>query len=62
MLDDWRAQLGVWRSVIERLAADFVAGRAAVDPLRTACGTYHLHALCRIDEVTARSVRGGGDD
>lgn len=62
VLDDWRAQLAVWRSVIERLAGEFIAGRAAVDPLRTACGTCHLHALCRIDEVTARSVRGSGDD
>jgi probable DNA repair protein len=62
VLDDWRAQLAAWRSVIERLAGDFVAGRAAVDPLRTACGTCHLHALCRIDEITARSVHAGGDD
>ena len=61
-LDDWPTQLAAWRSVIERLAADFVAGRAAVDPLRTACATCHLHGLCRIDEVAARSVRGGGDE
>jgi probable DNA repair protein len=62
VLDDWPAQLAAWRSVIERLAADFVAGRATVDPLRMACGTCHLQAFCRIDEVAARSVRGGGDD
>jgi hypothetical protein len=61
-LEDWPAQLAAWRSVIERLAADFVAGRAPVDPLRSACGTCHLHALCRIDELAARSVRGGGDE
>jgi probable DNA repair protein len=61
-LDDWPTQLAAWRSVIERLASDFVAGRAAVDPLRAACGTCHLHALCRIDELRARAVRGAGDE
>jgi RecB family exonuclease len=61
-LDDWPTQLAAWRSVIERLASDFVAGRAAVEPLRTACGTCHLHAFCRIEELTARAVQGGGNE
>ena len=61
IVQDWPAQLAAWRTVIEQLARDFVAGRAVVDPLRTACTTCHLHAFCRIDELTGRS-RGGGDD
>jgi probable DNA repair protein len=52
---DWPTLLAQWRSTIERLASEVVAGRAAVDPLRTACSTCHLHALCRIDEVRRRS-------
>jgi probable DNA repair protein len=59
---DWPAQLAQWREVIERLASEFVAGRAAVDPLPLACSTCHLHALCRIDELKARVARADGDE
>ncbi len=61
-LPDWTVQLAQWRDVIVRLAGEFVAGRAAVDPLRLACTTCHLHTFCRIDELSARSTRGGGDE
>jgi probable DNA repair protein len=37
---------------IERLAADFVAGAAAVDPLPKSCDICHLKALCRFNETS----------
>jgi ATP-dependent helicase/nuclease subunit B len=43
-----------WRGVIERLAAEFLDGMAAVDPLPRACTWCHLASLCRVDEL-----RGG---
>lgn len=50
--EDWEAQRRFWRAALERLAEDFRAGRAAVDPLdpgRT-CRYCGLHALCRIGD------------
>lgn len=58
---DWTTQLAQWRAVIEQLASAFVAGRAAVDPQPKACANCHLHALCRIDEMTARMTGEAGD-
>ena len=43
-------QVAGWRSVLERLALDFRAGKAAVDPKRGACDHCGLRALCRIRE------------
>jgi probable DNA repair protein len=37
-----------WSERIERLAMEFREGRAAVDPIPTACRTCHLHGLCRV--------------
>ncbi len=59
---DWPTQIARWRSVIERLAAEFSAGRAAVDPQPTACARCHLHSLCRIDELGTLSAREDGDE
>ncbi len=45
-------QLMEWRSLIERLANDFLAGRAEADPkdpVKT-CASCHLHGICRIQE------------
>jgi len=42
------ALLGLWSQRIERLAREFAAGRAAVDPTLHACRTCHLHGLCRV--------------
>lgn len=50
--EDWEAQRRFWRTALERLAGDFSAGRAAVDPLdppRT-CRYCGLHTLCRIGD------------
>ena len=52
---DWNALLARWRVTLERLARDFAAGRAEVDPKygsRT-CRYCHLAVLCRIDELRA---------
>jgi len=47
--DDWPALLDGWREVLERLAADFTAGAATVDPLRGSCQYCGLQPLCRVD-------------
>jgi probable DNA repair protein len=43
-------QIVEWRSVLERLAHEFRAGRAEVDPKHGACDNCGLWALCRIRE------------
>ena len=40
--------IGVWSGRIEKLAAEFGAGRAEVAPTLTACRTCSLQALCRV--------------
>jgi probable DNA repair protein len=40
--------LDLWSGRIERLAREFREGRAAVDPLPTACRSCHLQGLCRV--------------
>jgi RecB family exonuclease len=42
------ALIDVWSLRIEKLAADFAAGRAAVAPTLNACRTCRLHGLCRV--------------
>ncbi|HEY4339625.1 MAG TPA: PD-(D/E)XK nuclease family protein [Steroidobacteraceae bacterium] len=49
----WTAQRAAWRQQVADLAADFVGGEAAVDPLDRACDRCHLHAFCRIADFTA---------
>jgi ATP-dependent helicase/nuclease subunit B len=46
-LDD---QIAEWRRVLERLASEFRAGRADVDPKPDACEHCGLRPLCRIRE------------
>jgi probable DNA repair protein len=48
---DWSALQRYWRTNLERLAAEFSAGHAVVDPERGACEHCHLAMLCRIDEL-----------
>jgi probable DNA repair protein len=42
------ALIQVWSGRIEKLAADFAAGQAAVAPTAQACKTCGLHGLCRV--------------
>jgi hypothetical protein len=44
-------QLLEWRRVLEGLAEDFRAGKAAVDPKPGACDHCGLRAFCRIREI-----------
>ncbi|MDM7321824.1 MAG: PD-(D/E)XK nuclease family protein [Gammaproteobacteria bacterium] len=49
---DWAAQLAAWRKVLTKLAEDFRAGQAAVDPRAPkVCTTCPLGMLCRIHEL-----------
>jgi probable DNA repair protein len=43
-------QLAEWRHVLERLAENFRAGKAEIDPKKDACDNCGLRALCRIRE------------
>jgi hypothetical protein len=49
-LDD--AKIAGWRAVVERLASEFRAGRAGVDPLKGSktCANCGLQAVCRVTE------------
>lgn len=50
-----RERLENWRGYIEKLARDFLAGRADVDPIDRVetCKNCDLQALCRIDTAAA---------
>jgi ATP-dependent helicase/nuclease subunit B len=52
------ADLAQWRAEIERLARDFLDGRADVDPreLPKTCMQCGLQALCRVHETAARGA------
>jgi hypothetical protein len=57
-------QLAEWHGLIERLAEDFVAGRAEVDPKKpgTTCESCHLQAVCRIHEQQQLAMELDGED
>jgi ATP-dependent helicase/nuclease subunit B len=48
----WADQVAFWRAELERLAGDFAAGRAEVDPKRQlqTCRNCDVHPLCRVYE------------
>ena len=61
----WDAQLAEWRRVLARLATEFAAGEAAVQPKdpRTTCRNCELHPFCRIHERLGAAVPDQeGDD
>ncbi len=66
--DAWQLRVGEWRAVVERLARDFAAGRAPVDPMPRACDYCHVASVCRVgddiavDEGTEEGVPGMDDD
>ncbi len=62
-LENWSQLLTHWRSQLEQLAGDFVAGQAAVDPvdLGIACQFCDLAALCRIAEAQYLEQTGEGE-
>jgi probable DNA repair protein len=50
---EFEERVGQWRANLEALAADFLAGRAEIDPRDGNCGHCKLPALCRKDDVHA---------
>lgn len=46
----WAVRTQEWLSTLERLARDFLAGRAALDPKPGACDYCHAIGICRISE------------
>jgi ATP-dependent helicase/nuclease subunit B len=61
----WEAQVAAWRKVLARLATQFAAGEAAVQPKnpRTTCRNCDLQPLCRIHErLGALGPDQDGDD
>jgi len=49
---DWEDLAGRWRDDLERLAREFIAGQAQVDPLKdSSCNYCGLQALCRVGEL-----------
>jgi ATP-dependent helicase/nuclease subunit B len=62
-LDAWPTRRAEWLSRIEHLAADFIAGRAVVDPKPGACDYCHVASICRIsDRVETSDVSDASDD
>ncbi|HMA12908.1 MAG TPA: PD-(D/E)XK nuclease family protein, partial [Steroidobacteraceae bacterium] len=47
LIPDWDVQRMQWREELATLLREHAQGRAAVAPLRDACRTCHLTALCR---------------
>lgn len=50
-IDSWDELLDHWRAVLTHLAQQYLAGEAAVDPLKNECNHCHLHSLCRVHEL-----------
>ncbi|MBS0336531.1 MAG: PD-(D/E)XK nuclease family protein [Proteobacteria bacterium] len=48
--ENWDAQLAAWRDELDRLARDFAAGKACVDPKPRACDYCDQQPFCRIHE------------
>jgi probable DNA repair protein len=60
-LDAWPTRRDEWVARVEHLAADFVAGRAAVDPKPGACDYCHVASICRIaDRVETSDISDAG--
>ncbi|HVO48048.1 MAG TPA: PD-(D/E)XK nuclease family protein [Steroidobacteraceae bacterium] len=58
----WQLRRREWLALVEKLAADFIAGRATVDPKSGACRNCHAISLCRIrtqDEDPALDAENG---
>jgi len=60
----WPAIAAHWRAWLERLAADFAAGKSDVDPKlgSETCRLCHLGALCRVEAVEPDTGEENDDD
>ena len=52
----WPELVAQWEASLQQLAAEFLAGHAAVSPQPGACDYCELPSLCRINELSARAV------
>jgi ATP-dependent helicase/nuclease subunit B len=52
-MPDFAALVGVWSRRVERIAGEFVSGRAEVAPTLRACKTCDLQGLCRVPAALA---------
>jgi len=52
----WAQRQREWHARIEQLAADFLIGRAVVDPRPKACEYCHVVSVCRIADAGATAV------
>ncbi|MGH8139778.1 MAG: PD-(D/E)XK nuclease family protein [Steroidobacteraceae bacterium] len=59
--DAWESHTREWLARIERLACEFLAGRAEVAPKPHACDYCHVMSVCRISE-RARDAAADADD
>ena len=61
--DAWSLRRQEWLARVERLAVDFIAGRASVDPKPGACDYCHVASVCRIaDRATQVDPENAGGD
>lgn len=60
--DPWQARVREWRGLVERLAAAFASGHAAVDPKPHACDFCHVAGICRVGDGLLGANDDGGDD
>ena len=44
----WPVRRSEWLACVEKLAAEFLAGRAVVDPMPGACDYCEIRSICRI--------------
>jgi probable DNA repair protein len=61
-VEPWPHWQREWRKRIEHLAANFVAGRAPVDPRPKACEWCQVVSICRISDASATAVEQNIDD
>ena len=61
---DARKCMPEWKRVLEKLAADFLQGRAAVDPKdgKITCANCRLGPLCRVGELRGAEIEEGDSD
>jgi len=48
--DVWQLRRSEWLACVERLASEFIAGRATVDPKPGACDYCHAVSVCRVSD------------
>jgi probable DNA repair protein len=48
-MGSWNDAISTWKLNLEKLANDFIEGKASINPKPTACDYCHLKGLCRIN-------------